>query len=663
MSDFLTLHTEDGSYPFRCPVNATLTLGSAEDCDITLDGEGITEHHLLIQRLGEGRFLLSCFHDEQRVTVNGVSASELEVETPFRMELAGDGIDFSITPEPPVAAAPRRRDYLLGLPRQRLRSSAPPMPLVESSQPTPARKHAIEPPPMPAPPPPTVNHVHTLRSVSGNGDASAIHPPPPETDGWWVFAVLIGLLAPAGIYFAYDFLNAPDAVVVQPRSAPVPPPPPVVIAPPKAVPKAAVPAPLDSNRKDATAAAKAFLDSWNESDASGVLKHVSPAPASFFEMPNPASDAVLRMEEEWRAHWPERTIRATGEMEARRASESRFELVQGFEFELRGLNGRLAAGTGKLNVTLERVAPKTWLVIQAADPIELGRTVPTRREFSPALSLRQLKPVLTAAELKKQTMEELIVLTKATDAKAALTAILKSAAEFPQDTFWRFATDEVCNVLSRRLFAEGHWEDASCADEVKKLSELGVTSAILLHGHLLRSGYALPRNVAEGEALYRRAYETVKSRESRFYYAEALFIGGEYERASAIALATMTSSQHPLEAYLAAHLLWKKAELDPSLWQQVYETAARAATRHPPAKNLAGLVLLKHGNTTKERQAGFALIQKAAEDGVVEAMKNLIACHEYGDGCPRDPAEAQKWKIKAANSPPPAKRHYSEFEG
>jgi len=198
--------------------------------------------------------------------------------------------------------------------------------------------------------------------------------------------------------------------------------------------------------------------------------------------------------------------------------------------------------------------------------------------------------------------------------------------------------------------------------EVQKLSEMGVPSAMLLHGHLLRAGYLLPRNIAEGEVLYRKAYESTKSREARFYYAEALFIGGEHQRASAVGLATMVSSKHPLEAYLAAHLLWKKAELDPSLWQQVYEIAARAATKHPPAKNLAGLVLLKHGQTTKERQAGFTLIQKAAEEGVTEAMKNLSACYEYGDGCKRDEAEAEAWKKKAASTPPPPKRHFSEFE-
>jgi TPR repeat protein len=109
-------------------------------------------------------------------------------------------------------------------------------------------------------------------------------------------------------------------------------------------------------------------------------------------------------------------------------------------------------------------------------------------------------------------------------------------------------------------------------------------------------------------------------------------------------------------------LLWKKAELDPSLWQQVYETAARAATQHPPAKNLAGLVLLKHGQTTKERQAGFTLIQKAAEEGVTEAMKNLSACYEYGDGCDRNPTEAATWNTKSETTPPPPKKHFSEFE-
>jgi hypothetical protein len=76
----------------------------------------------------------------------------------------------------------------------------------------------------------------------------------------------------------------------------------------------------------------------------------------------------------------------------------------------------------------------------------------------------------------------------------------------------------------------------------------------------------------------------------------------DVEKAGALVLSFMSRSNHPLEAYLAAHLLWRKAESDPSLWQQVYDTLSRVVEKHPPAKNLAGMVLLNHGQTTKERK-------------------------------------------------------------
>ena len=663
MPDFLTLHTEEAAHSFPCPPQAVLVLGSSEACDIAFDGDDIAPRHVEIRRLDETRFQLRSLSAAHRLNVNGVTASDLEVEPPFRLRLGGDVVDFALAAEavatPVSSAGTRRRQYMLGSAKLRQRSAVTPPASVPEAEPRIVRR-PVETPALPPPPPPTINHVVAFPAE----EVSPLpeEPSPPQSSAPWVLITILALFAPAGVYFASTFFSRPPALLPSvkktepPKATPVIPA--VVNESPVAVLVPPTP-PTDTYREDALAAAKAFLDAWNENDASGMLRFVSPAPSSCFEMPNPSSEDVLKLEEAFRDHWPQSMLRAEGTPTATRAGESRFEITQRYRVDLRGQNNRHAAGTGTLFIVLERAAPKTWLVTRAADKIELTTAEPLRNAFSPAVSLRDLKPVLNQDEMQQQAKDQLAVLVKAGDAKATLTAILDNAAKHPNETSWRFATDQTCDALSRALFATGEWPDPTCLVEVQKLSEMGVPSAMLLQGHLLRAGYLLPRNIAEGEVLYRKA---TKSREARFYYAEALFIGGEHQRASAIALATMVSSKHPLEAYLAAHLLWKKAELDPSLWQQVYEIAARAATQHPPAKNLAGLVLLKHGQTTKERQAGFTLIQKAAEEGVIEAMKNLSACYEYGDGCERNESEAEAWKKKAATTIPSPKRHYSEFE-
>jgi TPR repeat protein len=167
-------------------------------------------------------------------------------------------------------------------------------------------------------------------------------------------------------------------------------------------------------------------------------------------------------------------------------------------------------------------------------------------------------------------------------------------------------------------------------------------------------------------SLYQKAYEAGKRRDAGFYYAEALFQGRgvppDIEKAGALVLAFMSRSKHPLEAYLAAHLMWRKAEHDPALWQDVYDVLSRVANQFPPAKNLAGMVLLNHGQTTKERRTGFAAIKAAAEEGVVEAMKSLSQCYLEGVGCEKDLHQATFWKQKAMVTEPPRRRHYTEFE-
>lgn len=155
-------------------------------------------------------------------------------------------------------------------------------------------------------------------------------------------------------------------------------------------------------------------------------------------------------------------------------------------------------------------------------------------------------------------------------------------------------------------------------------------------------------------------------RDARFYFADALFQGNgtaqDLPKAGALALSFMTRSKHPLEAYFAAHLLWRKAEIDPSLWQDVHDTLSRVAEKHPPAKHLAGVVLLNHGHTTSERKTRFMALKAAAEVWVLEAMKNLSKCYQDGVGCEKDFQAATLWKQKAAVTVPLRRRHYTEFE-
>ncbi|MBL9134110.1 MAG: hypothetical protein JNG86_23050 [Verrucomicrobiaceae bacterium] len=671
MSQILALQTEDGTHHLPCPPGARLRVGSAEDSDIALNGPDIPASHVLLERIGELRFRVTALSREG-CTVNGVSGAQLDVDVPFRFSAGGDVIVFDLASDSGAGAQPvRRRDYLLGPIHLRARAVKPVVPQARSSEPV-SSAHAEEPRMISAPPPqpdaamlaalvPPV--VAVKKSAHGTGLGK-----------WAAVFVLCAVVAGAGWKWRDAFLTGFSQSVedvpppAPPAAVPVPVQPETEMAATKAPPPTPVPEPPAVPPPDFKAVAareaaghvRAFLSSWNEESAAGVLEHVSATASSYFEAPNPASDAVLRMEEDFRSRWPRRVIQTKGEPVVTATSADRAEVLQPFAFELGGQN-RVARGSGELRCTVERDEAKKWRITSAADRIDLGELTPSRAAFSPAISLRELKPVLSMEETRQAAMDHLHEVVKAGDAKASLAAILKAAADHPQEAFWRHATDKVCAALSITLFSKGEWDDPACVQDIKALSEAGEASAMLLHGHLLRAGYAMPRNEAQGELLYRKAYETAKSREARFYYAEALFMGGEFEKASAIALATMHASKHPLEAYLAAHLLWKKAEIDPSLWQQVYETVSRVADTHPPARNLAGLVLLKHGQTRKERETGFALIKQAAEAGVVEAMKNLGACYDLGDGCEKNAAEAEKWKTKAATSKPPVRRHHSEF--
>jgi len=309
-------------------------------------------------------------------------------------------------------------------------------------------------------------------------------------------------------------------------------------------------------------------------------------------------------------------------------------------------------------------------VVSARDEIVIKELLPASDQIAAAESLRELKPAFSVAEQMEETrleiLEKMRGLEESQDFKPALTLILNTAMTFPQEDFWRPFSDKLCDRMARDFFAHGRWLDAAWSAPVHQLADLGSVSAVLLEGHLLMAGYGYSRDEKRGLALYAKAFESGKRRDARFYYAEALFQGRggpqDFEKAGALALSFMARSKHPLEAYLAAHLLWRKAEADPSLWQDVYDTLSRVAEKHPPAKHLAAMVLMNHGNTTRERKTGFAALKAAAEAGVLEAMKNLSKCYQDGTGCEKDFHQATLWKQKALVTQPPKRRHYTDFE-
>ena len=644
----LTLQTEDTRHQLPCPAAAKFTLGSGEEADIALDGVDIPEHHCTLERIGERRFYIAGAAADLRCTVNGVTAPEIEVEVPFRFVLGGDVIDFDLEVET-QAPASRRRDYLLGTTSLRERVKVVRLPSVPVQVPE--------------------GRLRRITDDTGRAASPVEESPVPRARiSVWRWLALVVLLLSMGLVSdpgrawlgrvtslqeksAGEVVPGPAEVSVAEEVVPMAEPPPPKVIDPK----------VEAARA-ATDLVAAFLQSWNDEAAAGVLGYVSPALTEYFEMATPTADVVLRSQEELRARWPQRMIQAFGEPVATALSETKAEVLQMFAFELRGMN-REARGTGELRCAVERNDAKEWRIVKAADRIDLRQALPDRGVFSKATSLRELEPVLSMEEKKKMSVDHLDALIEAGNHKLALQGVRQAETDFPEESFWRFSAERICEDLARTLFADGQLPDPSCIEEVVELSDSGLPSAMLLHGHFLRAGYGMPRSEPKGEMLYRRAFDKAKSREARFYFAESLFVGGEIEKASAIALATMVSSEHPLEAYLAAHLLWKKAELDPSLWQKVYETVARVAEVHPPARNLAGLVLLKHGQTRKEREAGFSLIRQAAEAGVVEAMKNLSMCYEVGDGCDRSATESEKWRSAAVSTKPPQRKHFSEWRG
>lgn len=413
---------------------------------------------------------------------------------------------------------------------------------------------------------------------------------------------------------------------------------------------------------------EAFVRSWNEVSVATLLDHVSATPGRFFLLEHPPIDALLRMEEELRTRWPLRRISVAPGAQAEMQTFDLIKVTQPFQFELEN-GARLARGTGILTCAVQRDTEGVWRITAAADAIEATDLRPSRDKFVSATSLRTLSPVLAREEQmeesRQQLLRELRGIEETQDFKAALTALTAALREFPQEAYWRPFADQLCDRMARQFFAEARWLDATWAQQVHQLAENGSVSAMLLEGHLLAAGYGCQRDEARSIALYEKAFEAGKRRDARFYYAEALFQGRgtppDLAKAGTLVFPFMTRSKHPLEAYLAAHLMWRKAETEPALWQQIYDTLSRVAEKHPPARHLAAMVLLNHGNTTRERKTGFAALKATAEAGVQEAMKNLAKCYQDGIGCQPDLQAATLWKQKAAITEPPRRKHYTEW--
>lgn len=412
----------------------------------------------------------------------------------------------------------------------------------------------------------------------------------------------------------------------------------------------------------------AYVRSWNEVSVATLLDHVAAGQGKFFMLEHPPMEVLLRLEEEMRARWPLRRISVAAGATAEVETFDLIKVSQPFQFEVQR-GERIARGKGVVVCSVQRDTEDRWRITDASDKIEVSELLPGKEQFVSAASLRGLKPAFTHAEqieeVRLEILEQMRGLDATQDFKPALSVVINAMYEFPQETFWQPFADKLCDRMARQLFAEGKWLDVAWVEPVHQLAEHGSVSAMLLEGHLLAAGYGHARNPAGSLAMYQKAFEAGKRRDARFYYAEALFQGRgvpqDFEKAGALALAFMSRSKHPQEAYLAAHLLWRKAEQDPALWQDVYDMLSRIADKLPPAKNLAGMVLLNHGQTTKERKTGFAAIKGAAEEGVVEAMKNLSRCYLEGVGCEKDANMATFWKQKALVTEPPRRRHYTEF--
>jgi len=424
-----------------------------------------------------------------------------------------------------------------------------------------------------------------------------------------------------------------------------------------------------SAKQEALDRVTGYVRSWNEVSVATLLDHVAAGQGKFFMLDHPPMEVLLRLEEEMRARWPLRRISVAAGAQAELETFDLLKVTQPFQFEVQR-GERIARGKGVLACTVQRDVADRWRIIAASDSIEVSELLPAKEQFVSAGSLRELKPAFTheeqVEESRLEILEQVRGLEATQDFKPALTVLMNAVYEFPQETFWRPSADKLCDRMARQLFMDGKWLDAAWAEPVHQLGQHGSVSALLLEGHLYAAGYGLPRNPARSVALYQQAFEASKRRDARFYYAEALFQGRgvpqDVEKAGALVLVFMSRSKHPLEAYLAAHLLWRKAEHDPALWQDVYDAVSRVTDKFPPAKNLAGMVLLNHGQTTKERRTGFAAIKAAAEEGVVEAMKNISRCYLEGVGCEKDLHLATFWKQKAMVTEPPRRRHYTEFE-
>lgn len=415
--------------------------------------------------------------------------------------------------------------------------------------------------------------------------------------------------------------------------------------------------------------AAAYVRSWNEVSVATQLDHVAAGQGKFFTLDHPPMEVLLRQEEEMRARWPLRRISVMAGAQAEVETFDLIKVTQPFQFEVQR-GERIARGKGVLVCTVQRDVEGHWRITDASDKIDVSELLPTTEQFVSAESLRELRPAFTHAEQVEESrleiLEQMHGLDATEDFKPALTVLMNAMYEFPKETFWLPFADKLCDRMARQLFMSGKWLDAGWAEQVHQFAEHGSVSAMLLEGHLYAAGYGCERHAARSVALYQKAYEAGKRRDAGFYYAEALFQGRgvppDIDKAGALVLAFMSRSKHPLEAYLAAHLMWRKAEHDPALWQDVYDVLSRVANQFPPAKNLAGMVLLNHGQTTKERRTGFAAIKAAAEDGVVEAMKSLSQCYLEGVGCEKDLHQATFWKQKAMVTEPPRRRHYTEFE-
>ncbi|MEM7697170.1 MAG: hypothetical protein AAF236_02060 [Verrucomicrobiota bacterium] len=125
-----------------CRRREKFCIGSAEDCKLSLDVDGIAEEHCEVERISEDEFILRPI-DKAPVSVNGIRAEEMTVASPFRLRLADWDFEVELVPDKEAEGTERvkseaiedgreRKELVVGKKKKRALLPLPPVGRTES---------------------------------------------------------------------------------------------------------------------------------------------------------------------------------------------------------------------------------------------------------------------------------------------------------------------------------------------------------------------------------------------------------------------------------------------------------------------------------------------------------------------------------------------------